>query len=163
MPLKIIPDVVNDQTIHRLLLTSTVHQAANEMIEHDVSAMIVVDDNDALIGIVTERDMARRIVAANLVAKDATLGDIMTSEVHTVAADESALQALERMRSHRIRHLPVVENNRVIGMVSMRDLRQSIAAFSGSNPRVRWPECGERSLPEHGRRATRRVQSVSGA
>ncbi len=135
MSLTIIPDVVNDQTIQALDETSTVQEAAQLMASHNISAVVVLDDKERLIGIATERDMVRQVVANNLLAAETRLGDIMTREVETIAPQAHALEALERMRQHRIRHLPVVKDDHVVGMVSMRDLRQSIAARSGERPR----------------------------
>ena len=135
MSLSIIPDVVSGQTIQALEETSTVQEAAQLMAAHNISAVVVLDDRGHLIGIATERDMARQVVAQNRLAADTRLGDIMTREVQTIAPQANALEALEQMRRHRIRHLPVVEEHRVVGVVSMRDLRQTIAARSAERPR----------------------------
>ena len=135
MSFTIIPHVVKDQLVQTLVETSTVQQAAEMMAEHNISAVVVLDDKERLIGIATERDMVRQVVVKNLLAADIRVGEIMTREVQTITPQAHALEALEQMRRHRIRHLPVVDNERVVGMVSMRDLRQSIAARSAEQPR----------------------------
>ena len=130
MEFTIIPHVVKGQTIHSLRETDTAYVAAKQMIEHEVSAIVVVDENERLIGIVTERDITRRIVGADLNPKETELAQIMTENPDTVAPDDSPLDALKLMRVHRYRHLPVVADGRVVGVISMRDLRSVMADVS---------------------------------
>jgi len=122
----IIPDVVRDQEIHSLGEAGTAHEAARMMAEHDISTVVVVDENALLIGIVSERDMARRIVAADLKPQETPLGDIMTRDVETVSPKDTPFYALKLMLDGRYRHLPVVDGGRVVGMVSIRDLRLAV-------------------------------------
>ncbi len=126
----IIPDVVRDQEIHSLGEAGTAHEAARMMAEHDISTVVVVDENALLIGIVSERDMARRIVAADLKPQETPLGDIMTRDVETVSPKDTPFYALKLMLDGRYRHLPVVDGGRVVGMVSIRDLRLAVIAAS---------------------------------
>lgn len=130
MALKIIPDVVHNQTIHSLRESNTAQEAAREMIENDVSAVVVVDENDKLVGIVTERDMTRRVVAECRDANSVTLAEIMTVDPETLSPDDLAHEALGRMLQRGFRHLPVVEEGHAVGMVSMRNLQKSIANYS---------------------------------
>ncbi len=126
----IIPDVVRDQEIHSLGEAGTAHEAARMMAEHDISTVVVVDENALLIGIVSERDMARRIVAADLKPQETPMGDIMTRDVDTVSPKDTPFYALKLMLDGRYRHLPVVDDGRVVGMVSIRDLRLAVVAAS---------------------------------
>ena len=128
MALTIIPDVVRDQTLRCLGVEATALEAALQMTEHDISAIMIVAADDALVGIVTERDITRRIVADRLDAKRTRLAEIMTKNPETVAPGDSALYALRLMQVRKCRHLPVLDEGRVVGVVSMRDLRTSIAA-----------------------------------
>ncbi len=130
MALTIIPDVVRDQEIHSLGEAGTAHEAARMMAEHDISTVVVVDENALLIGIVSERDMARRIVAADLKPQESPLCYIMTSVVDTVSPKDTPFYALRLMLDGRYRHLPVVDDGRVVGMVSIRDLRLAVIAAS---------------------------------
>ena len=125
--LRIIPDVINEQTIYSLHASSTVQEAAEEMVAHNISAIVVVGDDYEMVGIVTERDMTRRVVARNLDAKETKLEAIMSAEPETLSPDDLAHEALARMLQWEFRHLPVVEENRVVGMVSMRILQKAIA------------------------------------
>jgi len=124
--LKIIPDIVSDQTICEMPEAGIAADAARRMIDFDVGAIVVVDDNGKLTGIVTERDIARRVVAARLDPEKTTVGQIMSRNPDTVAPGDSPLDALELMWIRNFRHLPVVENSRVVGMVSILDLYEVI-------------------------------------
>lgn len=124
--LKIIPDIVSDQTICAMPETGIAADAARRMIDFDVGAIVVVDDKEKLTGIVTERDIARRVVAARLDPEKTTVGQIMSRNPDTLAPGDSPLNALELMWIRNYRHLPVVEDNRVVGMVSIRDLYEVI-------------------------------------
>ncbi len=126
MQLTIIPDIVSEQTIHGLPKSSTALEAAKEMTKSNIGAIVVVDDDGKLAGIVTERDMTRRVLAAELDPKTATLGEIMTGNPDTLSPQDSALDALELMRVREYRHLPVVDGDRTVGMVSVRDLYSAV-------------------------------------
>ncbi len=130
MDLSIIPDVVRDQEIYSLREADTAHLAAQMMVEHNISAVVVVDESGLFIGIVTERDITRRMAAADLKPRDTKLADIMTSKVDTILPKDSPFYALRLMLDRRYRHLPVVEEGRVVGMVSIRDLRLLVAMAS---------------------------------
>ena len=130
MPLKLIPDVVHNQTIHSLRESNTAQEAAREMIDNDVSAVVVVDENDKLVGIVTERDMTRRVVAECRDADTVMLKEIMTTQPEALSPDDLAHEALGRMLKRGFRHLPVVEDGHAVGMVSMRNLQKAIATYS---------------------------------
>ncbi len=123
MGVSIIPDVVREQTIHSLGESESAHRAAQMMAEHDISAVVVVDREGLFRGIVTERDITRRVAAADRVPHETKLSEIMTTDVETVAPHDSPFYALRLMIDRRYRHLPVVAERRVVGMVSLRDLR----------------------------------------
>ena len=119
---KIIPGIVQNQEIEKHKINETATQAAKSMVSWNIAAVVVVDDAENLIGIVTERDMTRKIVAEGKNPETTTLGDIMTPNPDTLKPDDTAGDALELMRSRRYRHLPVCEDGKVVGMVSIRDL-----------------------------------------
>ncbi len=126
MHLKIIPDIVRDQDIRGMSDQDTVLDAAKNMTKLNIGAIVVVDGDDNLVGIVTERDMTRRVMAAGLDPRATALGDIMTKNPDTLAPGDSALDALELMRLREYRHLPVTEDRKVVGMVSVRDLYSAV-------------------------------------
>lgn len=119
--MKIIPDVIQVQTIQSLPSTAKAQDAALLMIERNISAVLIIDDGE-LSGIVTERDMCRVFAAENQSATDVPLKDIMTSSPETIEPDDDARDALELTELRGFRHLPVVEGGHVVGIVSVRDL-----------------------------------------
>lgn len=113
----------NDQwgavTTHPL---ATIVEAARLMNEHHIGGLAVLDRNDRLIGVFTERDMMTRVVAQELNPRDTHVGDVMTHPVITCGPDALLEDLRELMREKSIRHVPVVENDRVLGMVCIGDL-----------------------------------------
>jgi CBS domain-containing protein len=83
---------------------------------------VFVTEADKTVGIFTERDYLRKGEIEGRSAKDTLLKDVMTPRMVTVTLDTSAEECSALMKQYRIRHLPVVENNQLIGMVSMRDV-----------------------------------------
>jgi CBS domain-containing protein len=117
---KIIPEVVHDQTLLHLPATATVREAAREMRNRHVGAVLVVA-GDRLEGIFTERDMVNRVVAEGLDPDGTKLAEVMTRNPDTVGPNDTALVALRRMQDGGYRHLPVVDNGHLVGIVSRRD------------------------------------------
>ncbi len=99
----------------------TVFQALQVMAERDVGA-ILVRDGDDVVGIFSERDYARRIVLLGRTSAGTKVRDIMTSKVIFVNPEQSIGECMALMTERRIRHLPVMEDNRVIGLLSIGDL-----------------------------------------
>ena len=122
---KIIPDIVQRLNIASVKLDETVFECAKVMADAQISALVVVDDNQILIGIITERDLTQRIVAAGLDGKGTKVGDVMTANPDILAPDDSATDALELMQTRGYRHLPVVEDGKCVSIVSIRDLYTS--------------------------------------
>ena len=110
-----------DGTNYTLAGTETVLKALEVMSEVDISA-VMVTDQDQIIGIFTERDYARRCELKGLSTKTALLKDIMTQDLMTVTPDTSIDQCMALMEQYKVRHLPVIEDNAMVGMVSMRDV-----------------------------------------
>ena len=122
---KLIPDVIHDQDVVALAPEDSVLMAVKQMIEHNISAVVVTADGTTespIIGIFTERDLTVRVVGAGRQAVQVRLGDVMTQNPDVLPPEARALDALQFMRKRHYRHLPVVEDDRVVGVVSMRDL-----------------------------------------
>jgi CBS domain-containing protein len=118
---RIVPDVISDQVLHKVTPRDTVRHASRLMREKKIAAVLVMED-DRLMGIVTERDMTVRVVAAGIDADGTPVREIMTANPDTLAPGDTASDAIRMMKMHNYRHLPVVEGGRVVGMVSVRDL-----------------------------------------
>ena len=104
------------------LKDQSVLQALTLMSEKNIGAIIVVDNNDFPVGIFSERDYARKIILKGKSSKDTLLDEVMTKELITVTKDHKIDQCMEIMVEKRIRHLPVLENKKIIGIISIGDL-----------------------------------------
>lgn len=95
------------------------------MAEHEIGALPVLDGH-TLVGILSERDYARKVVLLGRASKDTPVRDIMTSPVRTVTPDETIEHCMQLVTDRRIRHLPVLEDGRLIGVLSIGDLVKSV-------------------------------------
>lgn len=109
----------------------TIQEAAHFMHERHVGSLIV-EEAGKPVGIVTERDFTRKVLAKGLDQNTAKVTDIMTSPFHNIDCHESVLDANKLMAKKKIRHLVVTENDEVVGVLSVKDL---VHYFS--NPRMR--------------------------
>ena len=100
----------------------SVMQALILMSEKNIGAIIIVDNNDFPIGIFSERDYARKIILKGKSSKDTLLDEVMTKKLVTVTRDDKIDRCMEIMTEKRIRHLPVLENKKIIGIISIRDV-----------------------------------------
>jgi CBS domain-containing protein len=100
----------------------SVMQALILMSEKNIGAIIIVDNNNFPIGIFSERDYARKIILKGKSSKDTSLDEVMTKKLITVTRDCKIDQCMEIMNEKRIRHLPVLENNKIVGIISIRDV-----------------------------------------
>jgi CBS domain-containing protein len=106
---------------------AAVLDAIRLMAEHHVGALVVMQ-GAALEGIVSERDYARKVILRGRSSADTPVRDIMSAPVLTVSLDTTVQQCMQLMTDRRVRHLPVVEGTRVIGMVSIGDLVKAVIA-----------------------------------
>jgi CBS domain-containing protein len=115
--------------VHTLPAEATLEQAAKELLARKVGALVVLDREGAVIGVFSERDLVREVARRGGSALSTAVGDAMSREVITARGDESIDDCLARMTDRRVRHLPVVEEVRLIGIVSIGDLvKHRIAA-----------------------------------
>jgi len=101
---------------------ATIKAAALKMFTNKVACLIVNNDNGDFIGLVTERDIVNRVVAASMDIEKTTIDEIMTTQVISCSPNTPSSKVREIMTSNRIRHLPIVYNNVVVGIISTRDL-----------------------------------------
>ena len=116
-------DLVRDQ--HPLMMQpgESILEAARQMRARNVGAVLVADGQAQLLGIFTGRDAVARVVAEGKNPAETTLADVMTHNPETMAPHHTAIEALRMMQDARCRHLPVVHDGRVIGIVSRGDFR----------------------------------------
>jgi CBS domain-containing protein len=107
---------------------ASVFEAIKLMADESIGSLVVLDEDEKLSGIVTERDYARKVIVMGRSSKDTKVAEIMTTDVLTASSDHTVNACMEIMTERKIRHLPVVEDDRVIAMVSIGDLVQAIIA-----------------------------------
>ena len=100
---------------------STVYDAIGLMGEKNIGALIVVEDGE-VVGVLSERDYSRKVVLQGRTSRDTLVGEILSRPAITVNSGDSIETCLQLMTKRRIRHLPVVDNGRLKGLVSMGDL-----------------------------------------
>jgi CBS domain-containing protein len=104
---------------------TTVYHALELMVEKNVSALLVMEA-DKLAGIFTERDYARKVVLKGKSSRDTAIGEIMTGNLITVTSASSIDECMELMTGKYIRHLPVVDDGKLAGIISIGDVVRTI-------------------------------------
>jgi len=121
MQLSRVRDVIRDQSPLTLPFTATVSDAARLMAKHQTGAILITRDGN-LEGIFTERDVSFKVMAASLNPDTTPLHDVMTFNPVTLKPDDTVLGALQKIHAGDYRHLPVLDENHLMGVVSVRDI-----------------------------------------
>lgn len=103
----------------------SVYEALEVMMDKNISALLITEGK-VLLGIFTERDYARKIILQGKASRDTSIKDVMSRKVITVTLNTSIEECMKIMTDNHIRHLPVVENSEVTGMISIGDLVKNI-------------------------------------
>lgn len=106
----------------------TVYRALQLMAENNTGAVMICD-GDHFTGIFTERDYCRKIILMGRSSVNTPIQDIMTKKMITVCLDSTLEECMELMTKYHIRHLPVQDEDKLVGLVSMRDVMEAIIAF----------------------------------
>lgn len=101
---------------------TSVQSAVETMTQHNIGSILVMEDSQDLVGIFSERDLLTRVVAQELDAETTPIRDVMTEDVIVVSGETSRKEALQIMQEQHIRHLPVADDDKLLGIVSQRDL-----------------------------------------
>lgn len=119
---------------------ASLQDALETMARHRISSLLVVEKGK-LVGIVSERDYIRKAVPRRVAPWDVTVSELMTREVVCVGRSESITACMEILCSKRIRHLPVVEDGTVMGLVSITDVLSALRSGTGDEEASREPGC----------------------
>jgi CBS domain-containing protein len=103
----------------------SVFAAIQQMAEKEVGALVVLD-GDAIVGIISERDYARKVILKGRSSRDTAVQDIMTPDVICVRLDQNIEECMTIVTERRIRHLPVLDSGRLVGIISIGDLVKTI-------------------------------------
>ncbi len=126
--------ILNQKTINDIWSVrpnATVFEAIQEMADKRVGALLVME-GPSLKGIISERDYAREVILKGRESKKTLVSEIMSSKVISVLPTTSVTSSLEIMTEHNIRHLPIVDNDTVVGMVSVGDLVKDVISLQKS-------------------------------
>ncbi len=113
------------QNIHSVSPQSTVRQALELMADKNIGALLVLEENQ-LVGMFSERDYARKVVLKGKSSIDTLVQDIMTTKVICIKVSQTFTECMQTMTDHHIRHLPVMDGQNVIGLISIGDVVKEI-------------------------------------
>ena len=114
-----------DAIVHTIAPQASVLDALRLMADKGIGALVVTQ-GDSIVGIVTERDYARKIALLGRTSAATLVQDVMTTSVRFVRSTQTSEQCMQLMTGNRLRHLPVVDDNKLVGMISIGDLVKDI-------------------------------------
>ena len=107
--------------VYTIGINDTVYDGLAMLSKKDIGALVVVDDKGKLAGIFSERDYARKVVLMGKTSKETRIGDMMSKEITVVRPDNTIQECLHLMTKKKVRHLPVIEDQNLVGIVSIGD------------------------------------------
>jgi len=131
-----IRDVIRDREPYSLRATASVLDAAEFMAQRRIGAVCVLDEEGKLIGVFSERDILNRVIVPRQDPANITLGTVASPLRAVIRCDETPHQALERMEQIGTRHLPVLDGEKWVGMLSIRDLLRVELSEQGDELRL---------------------------
>ncbi len=108
--------------VQKIMENETVFSALELLAKHDIGALLVVDKKDKIVGIFSERDYARKAILLGKSSKTTKVKDMMTTTIFYIKPENNLWDCLDIMTKKRTRHLPVIENKELIGIVSIGDI-----------------------------------------
>jgi CBS domain-containing protein len=112
--------------VHTIGPEDTVLDALERMAENEIGALVVTEASGQILGLLSERDYARKVILLGRHSKDTPTRDIMTPEVVCVSSEQSVDACMGLMTQKKIRHLPVVQDDRLVGLVSIGDIVKAV-------------------------------------
>ncbi|MDG2252965.1 MAG: CBS domain-containing protein [Methylophilaceae bacterium] len=128
---KTLLEIINEKDIKELLTVGAEESVVNAltvMAKYKIGALIVMNKSN-MVGVISERDYAREIILEGKSSKDTKVEEIMTKKVLTLSAGDKFEKGLEIMTQKRIRHMPVMDGKKILGMVSQGDLVKEMIAY----------------------------------
>lgn len=121
-------DILREKESARVYMVSpqtTVYDALGMMADNDIGALVVLED-DKLVGVFAERDYARKVILKGRHSQDTPVREVMSTDVITVDPNRNLEECLKLITYHRVRHLPVVHDDQVMGIISIGDIVKGI-------------------------------------
>jgi CBS domain-containing protein len=112
--------------VHSVTPGDTVFHALEIMAEKDVGALLVTNASGKLVGIFSERDYARKVILKGRTSKTTSVGELMTTKMYVVGPDRSLEDCLQIMTIAKVRHLPVVDGEKVVGIITIGDVGKNL-------------------------------------
>jgi len=112
--------------VHTISPEASVYEALERMAQHEVGSLVVLDERGELAGLISERDYARKVILKGRASRDLEVREIMSESPTCVTSTHTVAQCMELMTHRRFRHLPVVENGQIAGLVSIGDVVRAI-------------------------------------
>jgi CBS domain-containing protein len=112
-------------TVHTVKSTASVEYAAKALADHDIGALVVTGAEGGTVGIVSERDILRALRAEGAAVLACPVAEIMTCQIMTCTPQNELVDVMERMIEGKLRHLPVIEDGQLVGIISIRDVVRS--------------------------------------
>jgi len=122
-----VKDILNakDSKIQSIAPKATVYEALEKMSEKQIGALVVME-NKKVVGILSERDYARKVILLGKTSKQTLVKDVMSTNLFSVTPDTSVEEAMVLMTGKHVRHLPVFEKSKIVGVISIGDVLKSI-------------------------------------
>jgi len=128
---KMLVEEVMTRDVVTIDCNNNVYDACKIFVENKVGCLVVMD-RDIIVGIVTERDTIERVILQNLDPNNTKIREIMSQNIKTIHALTPLEKAAQIMKDNKIKKLPVIQNNEIVGIVTETDLTQTIELFSGT-------------------------------
>jgi CBS domain-containing protein len=122
--MKTLGSIVKGRELYTISANETVQNAARYMTERNIGAVTVVDDG-RVVGLFSERDLMNRVVAEGLDPRSVPVREVMTTNLAFAGPNESCEEGIRKMKQAGCRHLPIIEENRLLGLVSLRELLEA--------------------------------------
>ncbi len=120
--MKPISELIKDRKLHTVIKGATVRKVAEYMSEQNIGLVPVLSDEGKLLGVFSERDLVRRVVSKNLDSNNVYVEDVMTTSLVFAGINESYEACIQKMKSKGTRHILILDNEKLAGIISVRDL-----------------------------------------
>ncbi|MCX7876050.1 MAG: CBS domain-containing protein [Melioribacteraceae bacterium] len=117
-----IKQIINSKSLFVIKSGTTIKETVNFLAEKNIGLVPVIDDTGKLLGVFSERDLVKRVIAKNLDLELTKVDEVMTKDLILAKVDESPQECLTKMKNNKIRHVLVIDEEKLVGIVSIKDL-----------------------------------------